>query len=419
MKNRKRLFLILGCLCAIPVVWITLTKASRLFHHAPNLWTQGNEAYRKGNYDFAILCFTKILRNNPNNKIKAEIYVVRSAAYREKGEYDKAFQDCNHAIYLEPTFTYAYENRADTYQKIAEYDEAIADYNRTIASAPNNSIAYCNRGCSYEKKGDYDQALLDCNKAILLSPKLADTYYVRGDVYRAKGQDDKAIEDYDQGIRLKPNIIGAYYTRGNAYYRKGEYDKAIADFNQEILLNPKAAGAYNNRGVAYEAKGEYDKAIADFNETILLNPKLPGGYDSRGYAYERRCEYDKAIADFNQSILLNPKLPTGYNHLAWLLATCSQASVRDGKKSVQYALQACELSHWKVPACVDTLAVAYAECGDFLQAIKYEQLCLTSSSISNTDAAEERIRLALFAGHKPYHETDKSKNDCTSSVMGR
>ncbi len=92
------------------------------------------------------------------------------------------------------------------------------------------------------------------------------------------------------------------------------------------------------------------------------------------------------------------------NNLAWTLATCPDASLRDGKAALNYALRACQVSNWQNAAAIDTLAAAYAETGDFDNAVKYENKYLTSLSLSTSDAAEGEARLALYQAHQPYHE---------------
>ena len=46
-----------------------------------------------------------------------------------------------------------------------------------------------------------------------------------------------------------------------------------------------------------------------------------------------------------------------------------QADFRDGKSAIQHATRACQLTQWRVHGYVSTLAAAYAEAGDFQNAV--------------------------------------------------
>jgi serine/threonine-protein kinase len=97
-----------------------------------------------------------------------------------------------------------------------------------------------------------------------------------------------------------------------------------------------------------------------------------------------------------------------YRNLAWLLATCPDANVRNGEKAVEYAKKARELWEWNSPIRFDTLASAYAEAGDFDNAVKWENKyldCVTPlSSPANVIFEKARQRLSLYERKKPYHE---------------
>jgi tetratricopeptide (TPR) repeat protein len=213
----------------------------------------------------------------------------------------------------------------------------------------------------------------------------------------------KAIAAFDEAIRLDRKLAPAYNNRGSAYHLKGNDDKAIADFDEAVRLDPKHALAYYNRGKLYGDKGDDDKAIADYDQAIRLDPNLAPAYVNRGSAYLAKEGYDKAIADYDETIRLDPNYALAYKRLAWLLGTCPQASFRSGKKAVEYAIKACDLSKWKDPSSVETLAAAYAEAGDFDLAIKWEMKYLETSNLSEKDAADAKSRLALYQVHKPYH----------------
>ena len=311
-------------------------------------------------------------------------------------EYDKV-------IRLDPKFAKAYINRGNAYQKNDDYDKAFADYDEAIRLDPKDALAYNNRGRAYESKGDYEKAIADYDEAIRLDPKDAPAYNNHGNAHLAKGDYDKATVDYDEAIRVDPKFAFAYDHRGIAYAAKGDRDKAIADYDEAIRLNPKSALAYYNRGITHDTKGDHDKAIADFDEAIRVNPKFAFAYINPGIAYEANGDYNKAIADYDEAIRLNPKGAGAYNELAWLLGTCIQASFRNGKRAVEYATKACELSEWKDPNMIDTLAAAYAEAGDFKQAIKWETRYLETPNLSEKDATDAKSRLALYQTRQPYH----------------
>ena len=53
------------------------------------------------------------------------------------------------------------------------------------------------------------------------------------------------------------------------------------------------------------------------------------------------------------------------NELAWLLATCRDVEHRNAEQAIKLAERACELSDWSEHKYLGTLAVAYAEAGDY------------------------------------------------------
>ena len=105
------------------------------------------------------------------------------------------------------------------------------------------------------------------------------------------------------------------------------------------------------------------------------------------------------------AIQLDPKYPDPYNDLAWLLATCSISTNRNGAEAVKLATSACKLTDWKKWYYVGTLAAAYAEIGDFDNAVKYQQDAIKLKPESAGDNFDEKQRLELYSKHQPYHES--------------
>ena len=159
----------------------------------------------------------------------------------------------------------SYYNRGNAYAKLKKHDKAIEDYNKAIELDPEYATAYYNRGNAYAKLKKYEKAIEDYNKAIELNPEYAMAYNNRGNAYDELKKHEKAIEDYNKAIVLNPEYAMAYNNRGNAYDGLKKYEKAIEDYNKAIVLNPVFAMAYANRGITcLLSNEELYKAIADF-----------------------------------------------------------------------------------------------------------------------------------------------------------
>src|SRR3990167_4842469 len=150
-------------------------------NYADAYGNRGNAYRNKGQNDRAIEDYNKVIALDPNN-VKA--YNNRGGAYDNKGQNDRAIEDYNKAIALDPNNAAAYNNRgavyaknslikalldknknpriADVYKNNADedYDRAIEDYNNAIALDPNYADAYARRGSAYDNKGQYDRGRL-------------------------------------------------------------------------------------------------------------------------------------------------------------------------------------------------------------------------------------------------------------------
>lgn len=332
-------------------------------------YNRGIDALKKGDYDLAISEFTEVIRLDPKH-VDARGY--RGLAYGKKKDYDKAINEWTEAIKLSSNSASLYLYRGVANGLKMEYEKAIADYDEAIRLDAGYADAYSKRGRAYLDKEDYDKAIIDFNKAIEFNPSDAKAFLGRGIAYDEKNRKDEAMADYDTAIRINSRYDDAYDIRGAAFVRNGDFDKAFADFAEAMRLNPNHAQAYLNRGYAHELKGDYGKAIADYNEAIRRNPEYAGAY----------------------------------NGLAWLWAVCPNPSFRNGQKAVEYAKKACELSQSKKPAYLDTLAAAYAEVGNFEEAIKWEKKYL-DSVLPKENLDRGRQRLALYEQRKPYREEAK------------
>lgn len=259
------------------------------------------------------------------------------------------------------------------------------------------------RGIKAERIGDNIVALDSYNEAIRLNPDDTKAYWRRAMFYEAHRDYDKAIADYSVIVRLDPKDADAYVQRACSYGREN-ISKALADYGKAIRVDPARAKFFHgHRGDLYLYKGDYEEASKEFSESLRLDPNQSFVFRKRAKAYMASRAYEKAIVDFRAEIMLRPTEVSLYRELAWMLATSSKPGLRNGQMAVEYARKACELDEWKDPVNFYALAAAYAEAGDFEQAVQYEKKFL-ESNVSEVGGLnlDIRERLKLYEAHKPY-----------------
>ena len=76
------------------------------------------------------------------------------------------------------------------------------------------------------------------------------------------------------------------------------------------------------------------------------------------------------MAHFREALRLQPDWSEALNRLAWALLIDPDPKKRDGKEALQLASRACELTRHQDPSTLNALAAAYAELGQFAEAIQ-------------------------------------------------
>jgi tetratricopeptide (TPR) repeat protein len=195
-----------------------------------------------------------------------------------------------------------------------------------------------------------------------------------------------------------------YSARARGWEKQRLYDKAIDDYTQAIRLEPRDDVLHSLRGFALIKSGEIERSIDDFGTAIRLAPDKPNHYLSRGLIFADKKQFDRAVADFTEATRRGPNDQSAHRRLAWLLATCPDSRIRDGKRAMTEATRACELTNWKNAHCLEALAAAAAETGDFAFAIKWQSQALALSPDKSDESMWCRIRLSLYEIKQPYRD---------------
>jgi tetratricopeptide (TPR) repeat protein len=287
--------------------------------------------------------------------------------------------------------------------KQKNYEKAIAEFTEVIRINSESTDSYVWRGVAQLRKAAHDEAIADFTEAIRRDPKLFVPYIGRGFAWLNKRLYDKAISDFDGAIRINPYAEGAFRGRGLAGFRKSEFDKAIADFSEAIRLGPEAAVAIMERRLTPATINKYENGVIPFDDPFGGSSDWPALYYNRGLSWSRQYNFENAIADYNKALEAGPALHEAYNALAFVRATCPIAKFRDGKKAIELATTACELTGWNAAETIGTLAASHAESGEFDQAVKMQTRAIGLLTDAK-DKADFHTRLELYRQKMPYRQ---------------
>jgi protein O-mannosyl-transferase len=254
-------------------------------------------------------------------------------------------------------------------------------WTHALAVTSDNDVAYNNLGYLCVNRGEMDEAISHFERAAKIRSRKRDAHYDVGsslmemnlaDALARKGRSSEAMVHYEVAMRLQPNYAEAYYNRGSVLFAKGRIDEAIADWEKALQIQPNDANAHTTLGNALLQKGSIREAIAHYETALGLAPEDP---------YSR-------------------------NNVAWVLATASDASIRDGARAVGLAQEAVQLSGGREPRFLRTLAAAYAESRWFSEAVSVAKQGAVIATMQGKPNMANRLErdLVLYRGRLPLRE---------------
>ncbi|MFQ5924663.1 MAG: tetratricopeptide repeat protein, partial [Dehalococcoidia bacterium] len=83
-----------------------------------------------------------------------------------------------------------------------EFERAIEDLDEAIRLDPRVAMSYGNRGFAYYNLGEFERAIEDYDEAIRLDPQDAVAYVLRAMAYTLLNMDSAAQQDIDRAIEL-------------------------------------------------------------------------------------------------------------------------------------------------------------------------------------------------------------------------
>ncbi len=329
------------------------------------------------------------------NKGNAATWSNRGVIYNDMGDRQKAVNDISHAIQLNKNNSRAFCNLGNVFYAAGAHDEAIKNFDQAIKLQPNEAWFYINRASAKHDAGYIDEARKDYEKSIEINKRVSDSYIGMSNIYLSQNDLVKALENAEKAVDIQPRNAVSLNHRGWVLYKLGRIEEAMFDLNRAINYAPRLQLAYNNRAVCYVAMGKLDDAIEDYDRCVELSggSGSPTTLVNRAVAYGGKKDYKNAKADFDKAIEMGESVPEVLNGIAWFLAVCPEEAYRDGTKAVDFAKKAVAVSGDKDWNFIDTLAAAFAENGEFDEAVENQRKAIELAPEKEKPAFQGRLKL--------------------------
>jgi tetratricopeptide (TPR) repeat protein len=229
--------------------------------------------------------------------------------------------------------------------------------------------------------------------------------YLLGNALAKAHRLEEAKAHYEKALQLKPDLAEACNNLANILLQQGKVDEATALLQRPLRIDPHNVEALVTLASIVQQQGRLGEAIAMLHQALQLSPDSAQAYNNLGCVLLQQGNVAEAIPQIQRALQLRPGDPSIQQNLAWVLATCPQASVRDGKMALALARRANELTGGESPLILHALAAALAETGRYSEADETARHALRlAEAQSNTRLAGElRSEIKFYEAGQPFH----------------
>ena len=286
---------------------------------ARSLLLEGEEAYQRGGYEWALILADSAARFQPD---LAEIYFFRGTVFMALHRFDAALHSFQEAIDRDAFLEGAWMRMGDIESELGRPGEAIQFYRREEALHPHSGL-YEKMGRIYAQAGMADSARLAYENAIALDSANAPVHLLYGQLWEQLGDYAAALVHSRKALALRPDVPNYQFIVGSQLFRSGNIEEAQLYLQRAADALPLHYPAQYNLGQALirlgrEGEANFYLARADsarllmnsitrLERSVALNPSQFGNWIHLGDLYHKAERYEQAAEAFRMAAALEPR----------------------------------------------------------------------------------------------------------------
>lgn len=345
--------------------------------------------------------YDRALKLDPGN---VEAWQARALNYVEQGELAKAAEDFASLLKQHQDNVPALLALGEVLTNMEKYDEARKQIDKAIQLQPESSLGYTMRARLHLAQDDLKAAAADLDRALVLDPRDLAALLIRARVRQEQGELAAAKDDVERVLILSPDLPQGLILRSLIMAAQGKHLDAITDMQAALEKDPTNVSWRLQLG-SYYLQGRWPtKAIEIFTKILDEDETNVIARQARADTFLNVGKHVEAIADFELALKEQPDDDGVLNNFAWVLATSPEDELRNGKRAIELATKACEVTKYEKPHILSTLAAAYAETGDFETATKWSRKAVELGAKEKEVDDQLKKELESYEQKKPWRE---------------
>ena len=288
--------------------------------------------------------------------------------------------------------------------RAGRFADALGRYDEVLSRRPGSVQALVQRGSVRANLGQLEEARQDLEAAVAADPESAEANLRLGGVLLNLERPEEARQALARAVELstEPRLTAEANTAIAGIARGGgDFEAAAEAYAHALDADPRYAPALTGFAGLLGQAGHYREAATLYRRQVEEDP---------GDRVSRMGEItalvlagaDAAARERMEAALARDPDDLSFRDvLARHLAAAGDPSVRDGKRAVELATAL--YADVPTPESMETVAMAYAQAGDFDQAIEWQQRILDEfgDQIDEGNLARLKAGLDRYRNHLP------------------
>lgn len=288
---------------------------------------------------------------------------------------------------------------AATALQVRVWQNSISLFRHAASCTKNNEKIIPALTIEYLSKGRLEEAIEQVRMWEIIAPNDTNAWKTHGLTLGLLKRYEEAAVHLKRFVEAVPGDVEGLIKYGDVLYQTSrradgtlDEDKlaaAVRVLNQALAIEPDSAEAHLRLGFVLETQENYQEAIEHFRAALQNSPNSVAAHYHLGDCYYQIDKPSEAITALRKALELNPDDPEVLQLAAMIAATSEDAAARSGPDALRWISRVLAREGSGDPIMnLDILAAAYAECGQFTNAVAAAEQVFSLAS-----AEAEQLRM--------------------------